>query len=72
MSESRRVQLISSIPAVTEKNESEKPAATVRLVVTLEESTDVTCPEFSYVELVKNATVSDENGDICCNGGREY
>jgi len=63
MSESRRVQLISSIPAVTEKNEAEKPAATVRLVVTLAESTDVTCPEYSFVELVKNATVGVENGD---------
>jgi len=63
MSESRRVHLISSIPAVTEKNESEKPAATVRLVVTLGESTDVTCPEYSFVELVKKATVGVENGD---------
>jgi len=62
MSETRRVQLISSIPAVTEKEKIEKPAPTVRLVATLEESTDVSCPEFSFVELVKNATVSDENG----------
>jgi len=62
MSESRRVQLISSIPAVTEKKKTEKPALTVRLVLSIEEATDVSCPEFSYVELVKNATVSDENG----------
>jgi len=57
MSESHRVQLISSIPAATDKNKVEKPAATVRLVVTLEDPTDAVCPEFSYVELVKNATV---------------
>jgi len=63
MSESRRVQLISSIPAVTENKNTEKPALTVRLTVTLEESTDVSCPEFSFVELVRNATVSDENGE---------
>jgi len=62
MSESRRVQLISSIPTVTEKKKTEKPAPTVRLVVTIGESTDASCPEFSFVELVKNATVSDENG----------
>jgi len=64
MSESRRVQLVSSIPAVTEKNKAEKPATTVRLVVTLQESTDAVCPELSFVELVKNATVGDENADI--------
>jgi len=61
MSESRRIQLISSIPAVTEKKKTEKPAPSVRLVVSLEEPTDVSCPEFSYIELVKNAAVSDEN-----------
>jgi len=61
MSESRRVQLISSIPVVTEKKKAEKPAPAVRLAVTLGESTDVSCPEFSFVELVKNATVSYEN-----------
>jgi len=65
MSESRRVQLISSIPAANEKNKTEKPAPTVRLAVALEESTNVSCPEFSFVELVKNATVSGENFDIC-------
>lgn len=57
------MQLISSIPAVTENKNTEKPALTVRLTVTLEESTDVSCPEFSFVELVRNATVSDENGE---------
>ena len=62
MSESRRVQLISSTPAVTEKKKTDKTVPTVRLVVTLGESTDVSCPEFSFVELVKNATVSGENG----------
>jgi len=62
MSESRRVQLSSSIPAVTEKKKVEKPAPAVRLTVTLGESTDVSSPEFSFVELVKNATVSYENG----------
>jgi len=62
MSESRRVQLISSIPGASEKKKTEKSEPTVRLRVTLGESTDVSCPEFSYVELVKNATVSDQNG----------
>ena len=57
------MQLISSIPAVTENKNTEKPALTVRLTVTLEESTDVSCPAFSFVELVRNATVSDENGE---------
>lgn len=58
------MQLTSSIPAVNEKNKVEKPPATVRLVVTLEETSDVACPEFSFVELVKNATVGNDTG---CN-----
>jgi len=62
MSESRRVQLITSIPAVTEKKKIEKLAPTVRLTVTIEEASNVSCAEFSYVELVKNATVRHESG----------
>jgi len=72
MSESRRVQLMSSLPPVSEKKQTDKPAPTVRLVVTLEEPTDVSCPEFSYVELVKNATVGAEMAIICSRNRNGY
>jgi len=72
MSESRRVQLTSTIPATSDKKKPEKQAPTVRLVVTLEETTDVTCPEFSFVELIKNSTVGNEIREICFSYVRGY
>ena len=55
--EPRRIELLPVVPQEKEK-EKNKPTRTVRLKLTLTESCDTTCPEFSYTELVKNATVS--------------
>jgi hypothetical protein len=58
MAETRRVELVSSTPLPDDKKKEEK-VMTVRLNISLSESTEATCPEFSYAELLlKNGPVS--------------
>ena len=56
MAESRRVELSSTLPVEDDKKK-DIFTPTIRINLTLVESTDVSCPEFSYADLVKNAVV---------------
>ena len=57
MAEPRRIELMpAEPPKPTTKKEKRTPAFRFRLSLT--ESTDKTCPEFSYAELLKNVLVS--------------
>ena len=56
--EAKRVELMPVAPA-TQPKKDKKVLPTFRFNLTLTESTDKTCPEFSYTELMKNALVSD-------------
>ena len=56
--EVKRVELMQVEPAAQSKKDK-KVLPTFRFNLTLTESTDKTCPEFSYTELMKNALVSD-------------
>ncbi|XP_077984598.1 uncharacterized protein LOC144439201 [Glandiceps talaboti] len=54
MAEPRRIIPISA-PTADQKEKTKKGEPTIRFSLTLTESTERTCPEFSYGELVKNA-----------------
>lgn len=55
--ESRRVELVNTVALPNEGKRDERPP-TVRISVVLTESNDVSCPEFSYTDLLmKNASV---------------
>ena len=57
MAEPRRIELTTVEPIAPEKEEK-KEQITFRFSLTLTDSTERTCPEFSYTELLKNALVS--------------
>ena len=57
MAEPRRIELKPATGFEKPKQE-EKTAPTFRFTLSLSESTEKNCPEFSYVELLKNALVS--------------
>ncbi len=52
----RRIELMPVAPVP--KKETKKTPQTIRFTLDLSESTDKTCPEFSYEELLRNALVS--------------
>lgn len=54
--EPRRVEMVTF--AQQNQPKLEKVDPTIRFTLTLAESNDETCPEFSYAELWKNALVS--------------
>lgn len=56
--EPKRLELMTVGP-VNEEKEGKKRIPTFRFNLTLTESTDRICPEFSYTELIKNALVSN-------------
>lgn len=55
--EPKRVELV-SVGTINEEKKPKKRIPTLRFNLTLTDSTDKTCPEFSYSDLVKNALVS--------------
>lgn len=59
MGEPRRIELMPAAP-VENKGKKGKLSSTIRFNLALTETTERTCPEFSYVQLLKNAVVSRE------------
>ena len=57
MGEPRRIELV-TVEATPKVKSSKKRRTTVRLEVEIGDSTDKTCPEFSYTELLKKHLVS--------------
>lgn len=58
--EPRRIEL-TPVDASDKEKKKEKLGKTVRFNLTLTESSEATCPEFSYAELLKNAYVCTIN-----------
>ncbi|OWF51181.1 Ubinuclein-2 [Mizuhopecten yessoensis] len=58
MAEPRRLQF-TTLDNDKESTNSEKPVCTARFVLSLKESTDETCSEFSYTELLKKQSVKN-------------
>ncbi len=61
MAEPRRLEFTTIAPTQKPKKEVPCAPASQRFTLTLTDSTETTCPEFSYTELVKNAVVSPPN-----------
>ena len=57
MGEPRRIELMPVGPVNTEKKKK-KEVTTVRFDLQLTETTDLSCPEFSYSDLVHKSLVS--------------
>ena len=60
MVEPRRIDL-TTLEAPNKDDKKDKQRPTLRFNLALTESNDKTCPEFSYVELLKNTLVSSKN-----------
>lgn len=56
MAEPKRLAF-TTVTQTKESNPTKKDPKTVRLELTLKPSTDTTCPEFFYTDLVKNEVV---------------
>ncbi|XP_050417018.2 ubinuclein-2 isoform X1 [Patella vulgata] len=66
MAEPKRIQL-TTVTAVEKEKKSKSTPKTIRINLTLKDSTDTTCPEFSYTELTRN-----EGGDVSQDGSSTY